>query len=253
MGPAVPYKTDLDLTAEDIAQLTSADALAGFFTWLGYDTGARAMLTPEAIGLPAGAVGPIRHIELVSEDPEGLFLRVVFVQLGSLTAKSRNDLVRVLGGTNVDHLLVLASDFDILEFVLLDKRKGERRGVAGVQRVQVVPRTFSVDRRAPDRLQMKALRRLTWTGRDGLEQYEKLRAVFEAAAFTEEHFQNRALFADHFLKDRLPENPAWQENPSEIFHNVKPLLHDAHHRLFGKGEQVAGDELYEPIFRFPAP
>ena len=245
----MPHQTDLDLTGPDIAQLTSADALAGFLTGLGYDTGARAMLTPEAIGLPAGAVGPIRHIELLSEDAEGLFLRVVFVQLGSLTAKTRNDLARVLGRTNIDHLLVLASDFEILEFVLLDKQKGQRRGVAAAPRVQVVPRTFAVDRRAPDRLQMRALRRLTWTCRDGLEQYEKLRTVFEAAAFTEEHFQNRALFADHYLKVRLPEQPAWQQNPSEIFHNVKPLLHDAHHRLFGKGEQVACDQLYEPIFR----
>lgn len=243
---AVPHKTDLNLTGKDVAQLTSADALAGFFTRLGYDTGSRAMLTPEAIGLAAGAVGPIKHIELLSEDPEGLFLRVVFAQLATLTAKTRNDLVRVLGRTNIDHLLVLASDFEILEFVLLDKQRGERRGVAAAPRVQVVPRTFAVDRRAPDRLQVKSLRRLTWTCRDGLEQYEKLRTVFEAAAFTEEHFQNRALFADHYLKDRLPEQSAWQDNPSEIFHNVKPLLHDFHHRLSGKGEQVARDAVPLP-------
>jgi hypothetical protein len=64
-------------------------------------------------------------------------LRVVFVHLRSLTAKSRNDLARVLGRTNVDHLLVLTSDFDTLEFVLLDKRRREARRPV-VQRIQVV-------------------------------------------------------------------------------------------------------------------
>jgi hypothetical protein len=40
-----------------------------------------------------------------------------------LTAKVRNDLVRVLGRSNFDHLLILASDFDTLEFVFLHKDK----------------------------------------------------------------------------------------------------------------------------------
>ena len=39
----------------------------------------------------------------------------------SLTAKVRNDLVRVLGRSTLDHLLVLASDFDTLEFVFLER------------------------------------------------------------------------------------------------------------------------------------
>ena len=215
----MPHEHDYDLTAGDIAQLTTADALAAFLTQIGYDTGARAVLTPEAVGLSGNATAPIHQIELLSEDSES-FLRVVFVRLRSLTAKSRNDLARVLGRTNIDHLLILASDFEILEFVLLDKRKQESRGAATAQRLQVVPRTFSVNRRSPGRLEMRALRRLTWTGADGLEQYEKLRAAFKSAVFTEEYFQNRALFADHYLTDRLRDDPAWAENPSEAFRSA---------------------------------
>ena len=67
--------------------------------------------------LSGDSATPVRAIEILSEDAEG-FLRVVFVHLRSLTAKSRNDLARVLGRTNVDHLLVLTSDFDTLEFVI---------------------------------------------------------------------------------------------------------------------------------------
>lgn len=241
------HTTDLDLTAKDVSGLASADAVAGFLASLGYATSARTALTAKAIGLSGDAAGAVREIELLSEDPEGL-LRVVFVRLRSLTAKSRNDLARVLGRSNVDHLLVLTSNFDTLEFVLLDKRKRESRGPAAQARVQVVPLALAVARKSPDTKQLRTIRRFTWTCRDGLEQYDKLRTVFAAAAFAEDYFCNRALFADHFLHTRLREDPAWQDNPSDAFHRVKSLLEDARGRWLGEGEQVVRDELYGPLF-----
>ncbi|MGH7136571.1 MAG: hypothetical protein ACREHD_12585, partial [Pirellulales bacterium] len=159
--------------------------------------------------------GAIKRIETLSEDPEK-FLRVVFAQPKSLTAKVRNDLVRVLGRGTLDHVLVLASDFDTLEFVFLDKRKREQKGPAGsagrltsqtAERIQVVPKTISVNRRDPTRLDLRTLRRFTWTCRDALEQFDKLRSVFDAAAYTGEYFQNRGLFSDHFLRERLRDDP----------------------------------------------
>ncbi len=164
----MPHVTDLNLTPKDIQGLTSADALAAFLAALGYDTGSRKSLTPESIGLAGDAAAPIRAIEVLSEDAEG-FLRVVFVQLRSLTAKSRNDLARVLGRTNVDHLLILSSDFDALEFVLLDKRRREARGPTDVKGVQVVPLSVAVPRKAVGTRQLRTIRRFTWTSRDGLE------------------------------------------------------------------------------------
>src|SRR5208337_1266044 len=98
------------------------------------------------VGLSGESASAIKKVELLSEDPEQ-FLRVVFAQSKSLTAKVRNDLVRVLGKSNLDHLLLLASDFDTLEFVFLDKRKREQKGPASSERIQVVPNTFKLDRR----------------------------------------------------------------------------------------------------------
>src|SRR5271167_3485885 len=129
-----------------MAELASPDAITAFLTKLGYDTADRALLSPEAVGLAGESASGIKRIELLSEDPEQ-FLRVVFAQPKSLTAKVRNDLVRVLGKSNLDHLLILASDFDTLEFVFLDKRKREQKGPAGGERIQVVPKTFKLDRR----------------------------------------------------------------------------------------------------------
>lgn len=136
------HANDLDLTSEQVSELASPDALAAFFATLGYDTSDRALLSPEAVGLAGEAAAAIKRVELLSEDPEQ-FLRVVFAQPKALTAKARNDLVRVLGRSNRDHLLVLAADFDTLEFVFLDKRKGVRKGPASGERIHVVPKTIT--------------------------------------------------------------------------------------------------------------
>lgn len=58
-------------------------------------------------------------------------------------------------------------------------------------------------RKASTHLDRRILRRLTWTGTDGLDQFSKLRNVFEAAHYDGKYFQNRALFADHYLESRL--------------------------------------------------
>ena len=46
---------------------------------------------------------------------------------------------------------------------------------------------------------LRTIRRFTWTSRDGLEQFDKLRSTSEATAFAEDYFCNRVLFADHYL------------------------------------------------------
>lgn len=240
--------TDVDLSSTIIAGLSSADGVAAFFTSLGYRTDVRKPLSAEAIGLAGDAAAPIREIELIAEDEDG-FMRVVLVHLKSLTAKSRTDLARVLGRTNVDHLLVLTSDFGTLEFVLLDKRRRETRGPAGGQRIQVVPLVFAVDRKGVAGKDLRTLRRFTWTSRDGLEQFDKLRSVFEAAAFSEDYFCNRALFADHYLTTRLQDDSAWKESPARAFQQIKDLLRDARTNWYDKGEQIVRDALYEPIFK----
>src|SRR5438045_1849355 len=98
------HSTDLDLTGKEIGELSSPDAIVKFFEKLGYATSARTPLTPESIGLAGESATSFRKIELLSEDDEG-FLRVVFAQPKSLTAKARTDLVRVLGKATTDHLL----------------------------------------------------------------------------------------------------------------------------------------------------
>ena len=237
---------DVDITAQDVAGVASVDALAAFLQRLGYDTAKRTSLTAEAIGISDGD-GTFRSLELLSEDPEG-FLRVIFAQVRSVTAKARNDLVRALGRFSQDHLIILTSDFQLLEFVLIDKVKRHQHGPIAVAAYKPVPKVYSVQRKAPTRLDLRVLRRLTFTQRDALDQFDKLRSVFEAAVYTGEYYQNRALFADHYLNTRLRESSVWAESPNVAFASVRQLMADARERFSGKDETTTRGQLIEPLF-----
>ena len=168
---------DSDLTTKDISELASADGLAGFLTRLGYPTDCRETLSTTAFGLTGETADAIHRMELLAEDDEQFF-RVVFVQLRSITAKARNEIARNLGKRNADHLLILTSDFDNIEFVLIDKETKQRHAPGGGAGVRVIPRVVSVERKSAGLVERRILRRLTWTGKDGLDQFDKLRSVF---------------------------------------------------------------------------
>lgn len=243
----MPVHTDLDLTTKDIGGLSSPDAIAGFFGRLGYPTDRRKELTAASLGLTADTAQAVTSVELIAADSDDFF-RVVFARVRSITAKSRNELSRKLGQSNIDHLIVLASNFDWLEFVLVDKRTRQHRGPGGGGTVQVIPRTIAVNRKGNTQLDRRILRRLTWTGHDALDQFAKLRSVFESAAFTSQYFQNRALFADHYLEHRLREDAAWRDNPTSAFTNTKSCMADARTRWTSQPEQAIRDQLFDPLW-----
>lgn len=241
----MPIKLDLDLDAADVSALTSVDALTAFLARLGYPTGKRQVIPPDAIGL-ADSDKSVQHLELLSEDDEG-FLRVIFAQLRSVTAKVRGDLVRAFGRQNQDYLLVLTRDFDALEFVLIEKLQPARRGPGADAGTRPQAKVFVVPRRWPQAM-LRIVRRLTFTMVDGLQQYDKLKSVFDAAHYSGRYFQNRALFADHYLDTRLPEDPGWRDDPGPAFARVVQIMADAEQRMAGKGEDDARRALFEPLW-----
>lgn len=242
----MPHTLDLDLKTEQIAQLTSADAIAAFLHDLGYPTGKRRTLAPKGLNL-GDTERAVTHAEIVSEDDDG-FLRVVYVSLKSVTAKARADLVRSFGKDAVaDHLLILTSDFDTLEFVLIDKEQRQRRGVQSGVATVPRPRVFVVPRRWSQH-SLRIVRRLTYTMDDGLRQFDKLRSVFDAAHFSGAHFTNRALFADHYLETRLRDDSAWRDDPGPSFISAHKLIDPAPERVGGKPVADTRRELYDPLW-----
>ncbi len=93
---------DINLTAKDISNLATADAIAALLNRLGYPTARREELPAATFGLPPDTADAICGMELLAEDEEQFF-RVILVQLRSVTAKTRNELARNLGKRGADH------------------------------------------------------------------------------------------------------------------------------------------------------
>jgi hypothetical protein len=248
----MPVILDLDVQALDVAALTSVDAVTSFLHRLGYPTSKRAAVPVHALGL-ADADKSIREMQLLSESPDG-FLRVLFVQLKSVTAKARADVVRTFGRQTQDYLLILTADFDALEFVLIDKEPQKRRGPGPELAPKAVAKSFVVPRRWPQTM-LRILRRLTFTLRDedgqpdGIRQYAKLKSVFDAAHYSGRYYQNRALFADHYLDTRLRDDPAYGDDPGPAFQAVTAHMKPARNAAAGKDEAAARRHVYEPLWK----
>lgn len=242
---------DIDLRRQDIQVLSSPDAVAAFFARLGYNTDARTPQTAENLGITAETtVRPIKKIELIANQ-DGL-LQVYLFELQSVTVGHTRALARAFRNRAGNYLLILTSDYERLDFVLLEKylpgEKGDTPGL-GLKQVGIRPRILTVERIKPGRLDLRVLRRLSWTESDPYYQYDKIRAAYDLADWSEEHFNNRALFSDYYLKERLPEFPAWKEDPKPVYLRLRDLYRGAASRYAGKEKTSIFAELLEPILK----
>ncbi|OGA71057.1 MAG: hypothetical protein A3G81_23460 [Betaproteobacteria bacterium RIFCSPLOWO2_12_FULL_65_14] len=227
-------KFDVDLTPADVQTLANADAVAGFFARLGYDTNARTVQTPGNLGITAeGTLRPIRRIELIA-DQEELF-QVYLFELASVTIAQTRALARTFRNRAGNFLLVLTSDYERLDFVLLERfLPPAADGTISERQVGIRPRALTLERRKPGRRELRVLKRLTWTETDGFAQHEKLVAAYAVADWSEEHFNNRALFSDYFLLERLQEFAEWREDPKPAYLELRELYLGAAARVAGK-------------------
>jgi hypothetical protein len=240
------YRFDLDLSERDVQALSSADELVALLARMGYDTNARTVQTPGNLGIAAEAtLRPIRRIELAA-DQDGLFQVYIF-ELTSVTVMHTRALARAFRNRAGNFLLVLTSDWERLDFVLLERflPPAPDSGSIGEKHVGIRPRVLSVDRRNPGRRAVRVLKRLTWTETDGFAQHEKLIAAYAVADWAEEHFNNRALFSDYYLLERLREFPEWSENPKPAYLVLRELYLDAA-RFAGKHVNEMVHDLVEP-------
>ncbi|MCU0486207.1 MAG: Eco57I restriction-modification methylase domain-containing protein [Anaerolineales bacterium] len=243
--------SDYDLKASAIQQLANADAVAGMFTALGYATERRIPQTPAALGFPENLAREVLRIERIADQEDGA-LQVYLVELKRVTVALTQALARALKGRVGLFLLVLTTrDYQRLDFVLLEPitphetAPGELREQAPVLR----PRILSVDRRNPDRVSLRVLRRFSYTESDTDYQWDKLRSAYGVAEWSEPLFNNRALFSDYYLNERLPMRSEWQEDPRQAFRSLSDFLADARQKFAGQPEATLRTNFYEPVFK----
>lgn len=247
-------KFDFELTAADIQGIAGAEQLAAFFTRLGYNTAARMPQTTANLQLSEAVARPIRRIELLANNDR--LLQVYFFELSSVTVANIRALSRAFRNFAGNFLLVLTADYEQLDFVLLKRELPSAEGQLGVPQAAIVPRRFTVNRRRAGPVELRVLRRLTWTEPHAIDQIDKLSYAFDVAHWSEAWFNNRALFSDYFLLHRLParetgqpEFPEWLEDPKPAYQKLRGIYSGPAARFAGKRASELSEMLYEPLLR----
>lgn len=220
---------DKNLTPAEVQALADKDSLAAFFASLGYDTEGCLLLTAAALGITAEQLQrQIKSIEQLASQKNGAEpLYVYLVELTSVTIAATQGLARALKNREGNYVLVLTDDYERLDFVLLERTLPQSNGsILSPRQVSVRPRILTVHRRNPSRVRLRVLRRFTYTEADSDAQYDKLLSAYTVAEWSEPLFNNRALFSDYYLNERLPELQEWQEHPETVYHRFQALFAD---------------------------
>ncbi len=208
------------------------------------------------MGIPEATARPIKWIELIADHQK--LLQGYLFELKSVTVAEIEALGRVFRNFAGQFLLVLTADYEYLEFVLLDREFGDGKSPTAIGTVQtaLVQHRFSLDRRRPTPVHLRVLRRFTWTEADPFGQFDKLRYTYDLAHWSEVYFNNRGLFSDYYLTERLRpkdggelEFPEWREDPKAAYQRLRGIYDQAAMRFAGKKTSELVKLLYEPLLK----
>jgi len=242
-------KFDVELNYQDLQQLSSADNLSAFFTRLGYNTNIRTVQTLENLDLTADAVArPITHIELLAEQ-QGLF-QVYLFEVKSVTVSHTKALVRKFRNKAGNFMLVLTSDYERLDFVLVERVAAiSKVDATGTTHMGTRARVLTVSRRDPGNVALRVLKRFTYTESDPYYQFDKLLAAYAIAEWSEDYFNNRALFSDYYLVNRLPGMDEWKVDPKPAYQILRDIYKDSISSYRPENEEHLREQLFIPTFK----
>jgi hypothetical protein len=239
---------DKDLRPEHIQSISNASEVVGFFSYLGYNTSERITQFPSNLGITNETLlKEIKKIELIANQEN--LLQVYLFELSSVTIANTQALVRVFRNRVGNYLLVLTSDYNRIDFVLIERvlPDDKTEGIVTKQ-ASIRPRILTVDRLKPTRIDQRVLRRFSYTEADPIAQYEKLQAAYIVADWSEEFFNNRALFSDYYLIERLRDEPEWRESVKPSYSRFRELYRDTKSVWPGKPEREFRKGFLEPVF-----
>jgi hypothetical protein len=253
-------KEDYDLSPSEIQELSGRTALLAFFARLGYNTNAHLIQSSAAMGFSGDNLkAAINHIERLASQDGGLF-EVYLFELKSVTVATTQALVRNFRNRPGDYLLVLTDDYQRLDFVLVERFSPEATrsqsggtGPLGVKlQVGVRPRVLTVKRTDPGLVAMRVLRRFSYTEGDTFAQYDKLVSAYDVADWSKPYFNNRALFSDYYLTERLPQSADWHDKEEIVrmtraYRTFRTLYDDVRERFSNQKEAVIRRELLETV------
>ena len=230
---------DRNISVTDVQTMATRDDVTAFFAALGYRTDSRQPQSVSAMGITASSLSrQIEHIERIAVHDDGAEpLDLYLVELTSVTVAATQALARALRNRAGNYLLVLTDDYERLDLVLLHRSlPGTPTSPMTARQVSVRPRILTVNRRNPSQVQLRVLRRFTYTELDSDAQYDKLLSAYAVAEWSEPLFNNRALFSDYYLNERLPELAEWRERPEEAYHRLREILPQLRQQTSNSGD-----------------
>ncbi len=238
------------------------DALAAFFAKLGYDTNDRLVQNVAAMGFTSDNLkSAITHIERLASQDARLF-EVYLFELKSVTVANTQGIVRAFRNRPGDYLLILTDDYQRLDFVLVERYTAEisrsqpqetfSMNLSVPKQVGIRPRVLTVNRRNPEDVALRVLRRFSYTESDTFAQYDKLLSAYDVADWSEPFFNNRALFSDYYLSTRLPSSPEWKSSEeagamTRAFKTLRELYADVRGTFSNQPENTVRAKLLEPV------
>jgi hypothetical protein len=239
---------DKDLRPEHIQSISNASEVVSFFSYLGYNTSEHITQFSANLGITnESLIKDVKKIELIANH-DGL-LQVYLFELSSVTVANTQALARIFRNRVGNYLLVLTSDYDRIDFVLIERLlPSEKDEGIGTKQASIRPRILTVDRLKPTRIDQRVLRRFSYTETDPIAQYEKLQAAYIVADWSEEFFNNRALFSDYYLLERLRDEPEWKENIKPVYSRFREIYQDAKSLWSGKSEQEFRKGFLNQVF-----
>ncbi len=227
MGRSDSDIPDYHVENTDIQSLSSREAVCSFFSHIGYNTEARIAQTPANLGITASSVTrQIRHIERVADQDD--YLQVYIFEVDSVTISLTRSLARTFRDFRGHFLLIITSDYERIDFVLVETHiptgNGEAAHLSPTRKLAVRPRILTVERRKPTRVQLRVLNRFPYTEPDPYAQYDKLLSAYSVADWSEEFFNNRALFSDYYLKERLRDTDEWKEDSRPAYDTLQKIF-----------------------------
>jgi type I restriction-modification system DNA methylase subunit len=234
------------IDTKDIQAISNRDGVAGLFLKLGYNVD-RLEQSSAALGITADAlIRRIEHIEQIAV--QDALLYIYLFEMKSMRVSDREALARSFRDLAGEFLLVITSDYETIDFVLLEPQLPGQSddGRMSRKKVNLHPRVLTVRRRNPSLVDLRVLRRFEYTEPDALYQFEKLKSAYIVAEWSEPLFNNRALFSDYYLNQRLPERAEWKENTTPVYTSLRKLLIDARSRLAKESEEKTQAQLIEP-------
>ena len=258
---------DAAVTYEAIQRLRDPEAVTRFFTTLDYRVSmGLSQATMDALKKEIHAsvelqrkIEVFRQVVRYEEGATHSFFYVYLYVLPTLTSKTIADIFHDLAGRHGDFLaLVTNRDWSELDFLYVDREAGAPQQVTQPELFSFdapssrkvgkpLKRVLAVDRLKPSKVDLRVLNRFRWPRQRSIAtQCTVLHNAYDTAEWSEDFFNNRALFSDHYLNVIMRTQNDWMQTTGK--HPDARLFSNALESL-----RATYDDAQETLADLPAP